>query len=278
MDRSSPSIPILKSITEAGPRKAWLCDVWGVLHDGVKAFPEAVQACRTFRAQGGRVVLISNSPRPGEGVLLNLAAAGVPKTCFDSLVTSGDVTRLEIEKQRGEPVYHLGPARDAGLFEGLSLRFAPLKEASVVVCTGFVDEEREAVADYEGLLEDMAARGVLMICANPDIVVERGERLLPCAGALAVRYETMGQKVIQAGKPYRPIYNAALALAGPVSGSKDILAIGGAAGLDLDAIYIASRVAIRTKNARHSLNQATLASLFENRPFRPLAAMERLSW
>src|SRR5579883_1815507 len=264
---------------------AWLCDVWGVLHDGIQAFEPAVQACLTFRKKGGAVVLISNSPRPSPGVRGHLRALGVPDDCFDALVTSGDVTRDLMEGYRGKPIFHLGPPQDKAFFEGLAVQFSSPPEAAVIVCTGLFDDERESPEDYRPMLAKFAARRIPMICANPDLVVERGRKLLPCAGALAALYEGMGQTVIQAGKPFRPIYELALGrLTTPVRPA-ELLAIGdgvdtdikGAFALGIDAIYVASRVHIHDRERDSVLDSAAVDRIFAERP-RPLAAMLQLKW
>jgi HAD superfamily hydrolase (TIGR01459 family) len=287
MSTERAPIPILTGIAGiSADRKAWLSDVWGVLHDGVKPFPRAIEACFAFKEQGGEIVLISNSPRPSGDVRAHLASLGVPRACFDALVTSGDVTRNVVEAFGGEPVFHLGPQRDKGIFKGLEVRFAPASEASALVCTGFFDEDREVPEDYDAMLAGFAARGVPMICANPDLYVERGSRLLPCAGLLAARYEAMGQTVIQAGKPYPPIYETAFKMLSSPLSLRDMLAIGDGADTDIrganaqgiDAVYIASLVHIAEAAAGHALDSAAVECLFADRPFHPAAAMTQLQW
>jgi HAD superfamily hydrolase (TIGR01459 family) len=280
-------IPILAGVAEISRnRKAWLCDVWGVLHDGIKAFPSAIEACCNFMRGGGQVILISNSPRTSAAVLEHLDSVGMPRSCFSALLTSGDVTRNFVEAHSGKPIFHLGPERDKCLFEGLNVEFSPPYRAAAIVCTGFFDEDNEAPEDYDDMLAGFAARGVPMICANPDLVVERGSKLLPCAGLLAQRYAALGQTVIQAGKPYRPIYEAAMRkLSRPLPPSA-LLAIGDGAGTDIkgacahgiDSVYIASRVNLGEAAEGGALSQEMLDRLFAGRPFRPTAAMPQLRW
>jgi HAD superfamily hydrolase (TIGR01459 family) len=286
MNRVPGPIPILSGLAGiTDSRKAWFCDVWGVLHDGVSAFPAAVDACRAFLRRGGEIILVSNSPRTSAPVLEHLHLVGVPRDCFTALVTSGDVTRSYVEAYAGKPMFHLGPERDKCLFEGLKVQFVSAKSAGIAVCTGFFDEDQETVEDYEPMLAALAARGVPMICANPDLVVERGSRLVPCSGLLAQRYEALGRTVIQAGKPYPPIYEAAMRkLSKPLPRSA-ILAIGdgihtdivGACAQGIDAIYIASRVNLGDA-AEDGLTPPMLEALFASRPFRPAAAMPHLRW
>ncbi len=279
-------IPILNGLAEiAAGRKAWFCDVWGVLHDGLKPFQSAIDACRAFMRQGGEVVLVSNSPRTSPPVAAHLANVGVPRDSYTTLVTSGDVTRGFVETYATEPMFHLGPDRDKCLFEGLKLQFVSARSAKVAVCTGFFDEDQETVEDYEPMLTSLAARKVPMICANPDLIVERGPRIIPCAGLLAKRYVELGQTVIQAGKPYAPIYEAAQRKLSRPMPKSAILAIGdgtgtdiqGAAAQGIDAIYVASRVNMRDIDER-GLTRESLDALFASKPFRPVAAMAQLRW
>ncbi|CAA9336096.1 MAG: HAD superfamily protein involved in N-acetyl-glucosamine catabolism [uncultured Microvirga sp.] len=215
-----------------------LCDVWGVLHNGVVAFPPAADALIRFREQGGLVVLVSNAPRPGSGVVRQLDRLGVPRSAFDGVMTSGDLTRMTVAERSGQPLHHIGPERDRPIFDGLDAPLGPLDKARYVVCSGFFDDERETVADYDDRLNLMRERAMLMICANPDLVVERGHELLPCAGAIAASYEQRGGEVFYAGKPHAPVYEAALALAAKLSGEgpiapERVLAIGDAIRTDI---------------------------------------------
>lgn len=214
-----------------------LCDLWGVIHNGREVFGPAVDALRRFRAGGGTVVLITNAPRPRGPVLEQLAGLGVPGDAFDALVTSGDVTMGAIAA-RGGPICHIGPERDLALFEavreatGVAVTLTPLAEADVLVVTGLFDDRSETPADYAGLLAAARARDLELVCANPDIVVHVGDRMIYCAGALAQAYEALGGRTLLAGKPHAPIYEAALALAARQRGGppdrRRVLAVGDA--------------------------------------------------
>jgi len=189
---------------------AIFCDVWGVLHNGMRAHPAAAQALTLFRAADKPVILISNAPRPGHSVIAQLDRLGVPRSAYDDILTSGDLTRAIVQERAGERVFHLGPERDKPIFDGLPAVFAgAVEDADYVVCSGLYDDDADKVADYAPLLEAMRARGLLMVCANPDIVVERGDELIPCAGAIAQAYEAIGGDVVYNGKPHRPVYEAA---------------------------------------------------------------------
>src|SRR6202022_1145642 len=207
--------PLLR---EFGPLAAGydvvLCDVWGVVHNGVAATPAACDALARFLGGGGTVVLITNAPRPGEVVArLTLDRLGVPRAAYDGIVSSGDVTHALIAARKGLRVFHIGPKRDVAIFDGLDAPMADVTTADYVVCSGLTDDTVETPQDYHRLIEQMRMRALPMIRANPDIVVERGEQLVYCAGAIADLYAAAGGPVIYAGKPYRPIYEEALRIA-----------------------------------------------------------------
>ncbi|RIX99585.1 TIGR01459 family HAD-type hydrolase [Aureimonas flava] len=187
---------------------ALFCDVWGVVHDGVAAYAPAVAALARARAAGLRVVLLTNSPRLADGVERQIAALGVTREAFDAIVTSGDATRAMIEAG-SRHVLHIGPERDLDIFAGLGLVLEGETAAEAIVCTGLFDDRAEDPETYRPLLERLRARGLPMICANPDIVVHIGDRLVPCAGAVAALYAEMGGTVHLAGKPHAPIYAVA---------------------------------------------------------------------
>ncbi|QEL23310.1 TIGR01459 family HAD-type hydrolase [Bosea sp. F3-2] len=190
-----------------------LCDVWGVVHNGVAAYRDALVALMRMRERGISVVLVTNAPRPSEVIIEQLDGFSVPREAWDAIITSGDVCRSLIRARPGEPMYRLGPDRDLPLIAGLDVRETTPTEAAYVLCTGLFDDENDTAATYADLLVGFAARGLPLICANPDLVVERGGRIIPCAGSIALAYEEIGGQVIYAGKPHRPIYEAALAAA-----------------------------------------------------------------
>lgn len=213
------------------------CDVWGVVHNGVAAFPQAVDALVRMRERGTSVVLMTNAPRPAELIARQLDGFGVPRAAWDAIVTSGDVCRSLIAARAGQPLFRLGPERDLPLTAGLDAPEAQAADASYVLCTGLFDDEADTPETYVELLQGFAARGLEMICANPDLVVERGGRIIPCAGSVALAYEEMGGKAIYAGKPHRPIYEAGAALAARTRGAavvrERICAIGDAIRTDI---------------------------------------------
>ena len=287
---TAPEIPVLDSIKDLGSRyRAWLVDIWGVMHNGRRAFPRAVAATRAFRAQGGIVVLLSNSPRPSPSVQEQLRRLGVPDDAYDATVTSGDLTRHELAKHEGARVFHLGPERDLPIFDGLDVTLGRHEDSELVVCSGLFDDDTEVPEDYADLLSALAARKLPMICANPDRMVERGDRLVWCAGALAGLYEQQGAPVIYAGKPYPPIYWLALEtinrLAQTDLAQSEVLAIGdgvntdmaGAAESGIDAVFVASGLHVPS-NSGDTLDRRHLAELFADAKTRPLGAMRALKW
>lgn len=266
-----------------------LSDVWGVIHNGVDHFPDACDALMRFRAAGGRVILITNSPRPSEQVVRQLARLHVPAETYDGLVSSGDVTRGVIRARRGQTLFHMGPERDVSVFDGVAAAFAPLESADYVVCTGLFDDERETPDDYRERLEAMRARNQFMVCGNPDVVVERGEQMLYCAGALADLYATMGGEVLYAGKPYRPIYDLAMRLAKEAGAKTDaarILAIGdsvrtdlkGAHAFGIECLFITAGIHAEEFGGREKPDPAALTKIFAAAGELPKAVMQRLVW
>lgn len=279
--------PIIASIAAlAADTDAWLVDIWGVIHNGVAPFDAATAACATFRAQGGTVLLLSNAPRPWTSVVDALDRLGVPRQSWDAIVTSGDAARGLLAEWSGKKVYHLGPERDLPLLAGLDLERVTPEQAEGIVCSGLFDDTTETPDDYRDILALLLARGLPMICANPDLKVERGDRIIYCAGAIAAAYAEIGGNVVYAGKPHLPIYDAAdariAALRGAPVPRRRLLAIGdgvktdilGAARAGIRSVYVAS--GIHLSGAR--LDQAALASLFPLPDTRPVAAMTALAW
>src|ERR1700710_357896 len=207
-----------------------LSDIWGVVHNGLEAFPEACEALHTFRQQGGTVILITNAPRPADSVQRQLRKLGVADDGYDAIVSSGDLTRHFVEARGGQSVFWLGPERDNSIYRGLDPVLAPLQQADYIVCTGPFDDEVETAEDYRAMMGEARNRNLTLVCANPDIVVERGDRLVICAGAIAELYREMGGEVFFYGKPHRPIYERAMELAmerrGVATPNKRVLAIG----------------------------------------------------
>ena len=273
-----------------------LCDVWGVVHNGRNAFAKACDALTRFRAGGGKVVLITNAPRPNPPIRAQLDTLKVPRSAFDDIVTSGDVTLAFIAARGNEPLHHIGPERDLTLFEileatsGFKPPLVPVEEANYVVCTGLFDDQTETPADYDGTLSIMRRRQLDLISANPDLVVHVGDKLIYCSGALAERYEQQGGRVLQAGKPFPPIYERAMALAEGLRGKpvdrKRVLAIGdairtdikGACDFGLDALFVTSGIHRDELHPNSALDEAALRQFVGAAEVRPRAAIAELVW
>jgi HAD superfamily hydrolase (TIGR01459 family) len=284
----SHALEKIPSLSKLSKRYAVLfCDVWGVVHNGETAFPEAARALAAARADGTKVVLLTNSPRPHEGVEEQLRMLGVPDEAWDRVVTSGDVTR-DLIAAGPRRIFHLGPERDYPIFEGLDVELVEDFEADAVVCTGLFEDETETPEDYVELLTRLRARNLPFICANPDIVVERGERLIWCSGALARDFTQMGGRTLIAGKPHAPIYEAALKAAASVLGREilreEVLAIGdgvmtdikGAADNGLDALYISGGIHAREHGDALNPDAEKMAAFLGKHGYRPVATMPRL--
>jgi HAD superfamily hydrolase (TIGR01459 family) len=267
-----------------------LCDVWGVVHDGVAAFPEACDALARYRAGGGTVILITNAPRTGESVARQLDGFGVPRAAYDGVVSSGDVTREVVAHRRGQSLFHLGPQRDISIFSGLDVHFAPVESADYVVCSGPFNDEVETAEDYRDLLGIMRARSLFMVCGNPDVVVERGDKLVYCAGAIADLYASLGGEVLYAGKPHRPIYDNAMRKAESRRGSPialpRVLAIGdslrtdlkGAAALGIDCLFVTAGIHAEELGGRDNPDPSALDRIFAAAGVWPKAVARKLKW
>jgi HAD superfamily hydrolase (TIGR01459 family) len=279
-------IPIWTGLAAHATRyDAWLCDIWGVLHNGTAVFPGVTDACTAFRRQGGRVLLVSNAPRPAAAVAVQLAKLGISDACYDGILTSGDVTRDMLATMGGPRIYHIGPERDLGLFDGLGLALGAEQDAALVVCSGLFDDTKETAETYRAPLTRMAQRNLPMVCANPDITVERGGQIIACAGALAKLYEELGGAVTYAGKPHSGVYIAArrklAVMAGRDVAASRLLAIGdgvytdikGAALERIASLYIASPIYLT-----EPFSAASVTRLFSPLGFRPDAAMPVLAW
>jgi HAD superfamily hydrolase (TIGR01459 family) len=244
-------IPLHRRLSDfIGPYEAVLSDLWGCVHDGLAPYPGAVDALRALRGAGRKVVLISNAPRPWQAVAEQLERMGVAQDCWDAIVTSGDATVEGFNAAfAGRRYWPLGPERDAPLFRLLHGEPAPPAAAEVIVATGLLDDEAERSEDYREKFEPHVRAKTALVCANPDIVVNRGPRLLECAGALAQLYEGMGGKVHLYGKPHEPIYRLAMARLGHPPKSR-VIAIGdglptdvaGAQAFGVDSAWVAGGI------------------------------------
>ncbi|WP_022719639.1 TIGR01459 family HAD-type hydrolase [Rhodopseudomonas sp. B29] len=255
-----------------------LSDIWGVVHNGLESFPEACEALRTARTEGRTVVLITNAPRPADSVQRQLRKLHVPDDCYDAIVSSGDLTRTYVSEHPGQSVFWLGPDRDNSIYRGLDARLTPLEEANYIVCTGPFDDETESAEDYRDMMGQALARKLTLVCANPDIVVERGDRLIYCAGAIAELYRELGGEVIFYGKPHRPIYDRAMAIAqerrGAPTPAARVLAIGdsvrtdlkGAQAFGIDLLFVTRGIHADAFEGIDRLDNAAILELFGHPP------------
>jgi HAD superfamily hydrolase (TIGR01459 family) len=282
-------LPLLPHFSSLAPDyDVLLCDVWGVVHNGVTAFPHACDALMRARARGAAVILITNAPRQSTVVARQLEKMHVPREIYDAIVSSGDVTRAVIEARPGQSLFHLGPERDRSMFAGFKV--APLETADYVVCSGLDNDDVETPENYRTRLETMLARKLFMVCANPDVVVERGDKLVYCAGSLADLYATMGGEVLYAGKPYRSIYDMALAKAQAAAGRKvaasRVLAIGDSVRTDLkgartagvDFLFVTSGIHAEELGGRERPDSNALSATFAAAGGKPKAVMRELTW
>ncbi len=267
------------------------CDVWGVVHNGMAAFPAACEALMRFRSGGGTAILITNAPRPGASVARILDRLGVPRETYDAIVSSGDVTRGIVEQRRSQKVFHLGPERDKPIFAGLDIAFAPLETADYVVCSGLFDDTIETPETYRDMIAAMRARSLFMVCANPDIVVERGDTLVYCAGAIADAYAALGGEVLYCGKPHAPIYETALATAASCRGGQPpplcrVLAIGdsvrtdlkGAKAFGIASMFVVSGIHAEELGGREAPDLGALNAIFDGAGVAPRGVMRGLQW
>jgi HAD superfamily hydrolase (TIGR01459 family) len=274
----------MKQLSHQHP--VWLCDIWGVVHNGVAPFANTVVTLAQHRKAGGCVVLVSNSPRSREGIITQLDEIGIARDAYDDAVTSGDVTQTLMRKVHGGKLFHIGPDRDLSLFKGLDVERVPADDARAVICTGLFRDDVETPDDYVALLKDLRTRNLPMICANPDKRVRKGNTLLWCAGALAEVYANLGGEVAMAGKPFDPIYELAELKASSILGraisKTDVLAIGdgpetdilGAANRSYACVYVSGGVRGHVEDMTSELEEVRKSAPTAN----IVAAVPHLSW
>ena len=283
--------PLIAGLSEiASGYTALICDVWGVIHNGVAAFPGAIEALTAFRRGGGRVCLVTNAPRPNAPIHEQLAQFGVPRDAYDDIVTSGDVTRHLLATRGERSLVHIGPERDLSLYDGLHLDLTADDAGEIICVTGLNDDTVETPEDYRDRLAALAARGLTLVCANPDIVVERGHQLIWCAGALAKLYEELGGRVEMLGKPFSPIYAEALTrlelAADRVVAKSEILAIGdglptdvrGGVAQGIDVLFVTAGIHAADFGAPEAPDMAKVASRLAREGLAARAAIPRLAW
>jgi len=278
---------LIRRLSEVAERyDALLCDAWGVIHNGVRTFDGVEEALVEFRARRGPVVILTNAPRPNAIIPPQLDRIGLARSAYDAVVTSGDSTREAIMRFLPAPAYRLGPDKDEALYEGMNIDFAPIDRAGFIVCTGLVDDARETPDDYADFLAGAARRSLPMVCANPDIIVRWGDRLIYCAGALAEAYERLGGTVVYGGKPHPPIYDLAFARIEAASGRaldrRRVLAVGDGVRTDIAganragcaALYVAGAGGVHEGGADEAAIFETLSRAGVAADF----AMKGLAW
>ena len=283
-----PSISGLADL--AGRYDAVLSDVWGVVHNGVAAFPSAVDALVAYRKAGGKVVFITNAPRPSGPLIEMLDRLGVTRDAYDAIVSSGDATRVMIAKYSGKAIHHVGPPTDDdALYEGLDVRRTGADEAEAVVVTD-LDTDDDTPEMYRERAKVWLERKLPMICANPDRVVEHGDKIIYCGGALGDLYAAMGGMVLMAGKPYQPIYEEAYRLAEVAAGKalekSRVLAIGdsvrtdatGAAMFGLDLLFVTGSIHAAELDAFGKPDPQAIIDLVAPSRARLTGFLPRLTW
>ena len=290
---TSSSVPIIPGLSAIADRyDALLCDVWGVLHNGKDAYPGVVDALHAFRAKGGHVLLLSNAPRPSTELPGMLARMGIPSDAYDGILTSGDATRDCLREHRfGRDCYHIGPERYLPLFDGTGVHRVDEEHGAFILVTGPFDDEVEGPEDYRDQFTRLVERRLPLICANPDIVVERGPRHIYCAGALARLYEELGGAATYFGKPHGPIYTVArhrlMEIAGRPIPDTHILAVGdglptdmkGAHAQGIDALFVTGGIAAAKCGPDPEKPRAELVTaLCAEAGVAPVGALPRLVW
>jgi len=272
----------------ASGHDALICDVWGVVHDGKRHHPAAAEALYRFKEKHGPVVLLTNAPRVPAEVAIQCSSYGLPSDCYDAIVSSGGEAREELARRsaaRTLPLYYIGPDRDLPMIQGLDVSLTSIADAEVALAIGLRDDMAETPDDYAGELQALAERGLTMLCANPDLLVHRGDRLVYCAGSLAQAYEALGGKVIYYGKPHLPVYESALAASRAILGRQPRrpLAVGdglltdikGANAAGLEALFIADGV---HGEEVEPYSGAHLAALFARFGAMAGSAARKLAW
>lgn len=276
----------LKGLGEiAGFYDGFILDLWGVVHDGVKAFPDTINTLREMRRARRMIWLLSNAPRRLHVVQQHLAGMGVTEDMYDGILTSGEATYQALKDQYlpqwGEKCFHLGPERDRSVYEGLPLTIVKdIEEADFVLNSGIYDHFNDTAEQYVPLLEKAAEKNLPMMCANPDKVVYVGDRLVLCPGTLAEMYEKMDAQVVSFGKPYRAVYKQVIAAMGIRKafcvGDSMQTDIAGATGAGLDSAFILSGI------HKHDLGEAypepQVQDFLRTFPYRPTYTLSHFCW
>ena len=280
----------------AGQYDAVFCDVWGCVHNGVEPIASAGGALARFASSGGKIVLITNSPRASEAVELQIGRIGVPRSAWHTIATSGDAARYAMFRgDVGRAVYHIGPESGLEFFKPLRsrtefaelIKLVPLNEAEGIVCTGLADDENESPEDYADQLQVAVERDLKFLCANPDVIVDRGDKRVFCAGALSQLYAELGGTTLLFGKPRRTIYDLAkeqLSEISPGIAASRIICIGdgittdieGAAARGLDSLFVSGGLARHETGTLFQPDPALLRKFFSNSGLDPTYTIGQL--
>jgi HAD superfamily hydrolase (TIGR01459 family) len=267
---------------------ALIVDIWGVLHDGQAPFKGVDAALLNYREQGGKVLLLSNAPRPGASTIRGLEAIGNRRDGFDDILTSGDAIRALMNDmgREGKKICHIGPQKDADLITNLEVKFVDEDAADAILFSGPYDDTTETPDDYSDMLARFKARNLPLLCPNPDRTVQFGGRMIYCAGAVAEAYENIGGEVVWVGKPYPMVYARACAMLSDMTGLEDprLLAIGdgpktdmlGAAAAGIDALFIGGGLA--SASGADIENPEAIAAILAEENTVARYAMRHLVW
>lgn len=289
------SIPILSGLAEmADDYDLFILDLWGVIHDGVTVYPGAVNCLLRLRQRGARVVLLSNAARPSASVALHLTELGIEAELYDWLLTSGEATANIIASRatgtgaQARPAYfHLGPERCQSTLDACGGREVDIEVAEIIICTGLFDDKTEQAEDYRDLLAGAAARELPMICANPDVVANRGGQMIPCAGSVAAFYEQLGGKVQRFGKPFPPVFDRLFAESPGIARNRAVMIgdnlatdIRGARQAGIDSIWIGGGIHAEALalGSDGLLDTEMVHSVAEQAGERPKAILPWLQW
>ena len=212
-----------------------ICDIWGVIHNGQELFKSSIECLLKYKNIGYPVILVSNAPRPSGEIKVILKKMGLSEKCYDKIITSGDLTQKILnDGNLGSNCYHIGPDRDLNVFDGVNVERVDFDSADFIFVTGLYDDENENDESYLPLLQEAKKRNLKLLCANPDIWVQRGKDLIPCAGAISQKYQSIGGNSINIGKPFAPIFDEAVKQIKLISGrdANSTIVIGD--GIDTD--------------------------------------------
>ena len=287
------TIRVINGMREVAPEyDGFILDLWGVVHDGIAPFAGVLDCMERLIAAGKRLVLLSNAPRRSDDVMRRIARIGVPERLYHGVMSSGEEAWQHLQR-RDEPFYaglgkrclHIGSERDLEMREGLDYAFVDTPdEADFILNTGPAEWE-DTIENYAPVLDAAVARGLPMVCANPDLIVVHNGKPALCAGALGEEYQRLGGQVRWHGKPYRSVYESCLALLG-IADRRRILAIGdslrtdiaGAAAAEIDSLFIAGGIHTAEFSADGRLDLQRIEGAFEESRSRPVAVAAHFAW